>query len=226
MSSISSLLRQDTELCNYKLDDMPSFGMQTSSLNLMRDGFFWNAQSNAFGSAFDPSQTNNINGYIVQCTAINTWFTVADVTNNDGGYLYYIIAPITKFPNGAVQIRVTIDGVETTYDFLTDTSTSEYRYVYGTLIPGFPQRSADTTWKINCQAYGSHYNTDDSSGKLPNRQSDWNRLSTCFLPGVLEIEKYSSRLRWYNSIKVEFNMPYLSTSVYNNYGYAYIKAFQ
>lgn len=188
----------------------------------------WSGLTDSTNSLFSAywQNTNDPrrNAYLLRVLGTNTWYTVADVTNVKGGYLNWIVLPSsTNILNNTVEVRITVDGREYTFDYTNAYISDDYRPFIGDIMPGKAYNSFSDTYSIISQ-----YNTNNINGMSyfprTNGDNQWvfHRYdATIYNPTEY---KFISQLRYDNNIKVEVKMSGLNSNVNLNYALTSISA--
>jgi len=225
MSSLSQLYNQESERCVYDPNDMPCYQVSGSNLAVNIDKINRNATLPNFFNAYNPALSFNPYGFVAECTIVDTYVILADVTNPKGGYLYYIVLPTSTNPNGPVTVKITVDGVVYEKSFENTSISNDLRYVIGDVI-GSRLFSSIRSWGADYE-YGMSAMNKDTTSSLPiNRVTDVHSYTGAVsIGGHLYQETFGARLKFFNTLKIEVKTAWLNSDVDENKTCAYIKTF-
>lgn len=225
MSSLSQLYSQESEKCVYDPNDMPSYQSYGTNLSINSHKINRNATIPQFFEPFNPAISFNPYGFVAECTVADTYVTLADITNPKGGYLYYIVLPTSRNPNGPVTVKITVDGVVYEKSYENTTTTIDMRYVIGDVI-GSRLFSLSGSWTADHE-YGMSSMNKDTTSFLPiNRATDLHSYTGVIsIGGHLYQETFGARLKFFNTLKIEVKTAWLNTDIDENKTCAYIKTF-
>lgn len=226
MSSLSNLLSQENENVVYDPNDLPQYANFSSNIFITGNIYQYGAFSSSFYNFFNPALTNNPYGYTLQCTVVDTYYTLADITNPKGGYLYFIVTPSSSNPNGPVTIKITVDGEVYEMVYNNTNVTIDTKYIIGDIMPSRLYNSTQTVWKADYVGENSSANSSSTSYLRNNRVDTFaNYIRPFNLNGPLYTETHSPKLKFFNTLKVEVKTAYLDSVSSNNKACAYIKTF-
>jgi hypothetical protein len=180
--------------------------------------------SNLFRAYWQNTNDPRRNGYSLRVLATDTWYTLANVTNAKGGYLNWICLPSSVSTLGnTVEVRITVDGREYTFDYTNSYSSIDHRPFIGNIMPGKAYNSFSDTQDIISQ-----YTTNNTNGLTQFRRTSGDNQwvfhrydATIYNPTEY---KFISQLRYDNTISVEVKMSGLNSDIDLNYALASISA--
>jgi hypothetical protein len=226
MSSLSNLLNQENENVVYDPNELPQYSNFSNNINITYNLYQYSAQIGSFYNAFNPAVTNNPYGYTLECTVVDTYYTLADITNPKGGYLYFIVTPSSSNPNGPVTIKITVDGKVYEMVYNNTLVSIDTKYIIGDIMPSRMYNSTKTVWTADYTGESSSANSSTTSYLQNNRVDSFaNYVRPFNLNGPLYTETHSPKLKFFNTLKVEVKTAFLDSDIDNNKTCAYIKTF-